>query len=58
MKASPNITAHYRSSIRTISAVRMMLAYVTFAMYSQEYRVKRRYAQRSPYPVPDYILPI
>ena len=58
MKASPIITVHYRNSIRTIPAVRTMLAYVTSATYSRGYRIKRGYEQRSPYPVPNQILPI
>jgi hypothetical protein len=58
MKASPSSTIHYRNSIRTISAVRMTLAYVTFVTYSWGYRIKREYEQRSPHPVPNHILPI
>jgi hypothetical protein len=35
-----------------------MLTYVTFATYSRGYRIKWGYEQRSPYPVPNHILPI
>jgi hypothetical protein len=56
MKASPNINVHYRNSIRTIPVIRTMLTYVTSAMYSRGYRMKRGYEQRSPYPVPPNII--
>jgi hypothetical protein len=58
MKASLNNTVLYRNSIRTITAVRTTLAYVTFATYSRGYHIKWGYEQRSPYPAPNHILPI
>jgi hypothetical protein len=58
MKAFPNITIHYRNSIRTISAVRTTLTYVIETTYSRGYRKMRGYEQRSPYPMPNHILPI
>jgi predicted metal-dependent HD superfamily phosphohydrolase len=55
MKASIFITVHYRNGIRTISAVRITLAYVTEIAYSRGYRhlMKRGYEQQSPYPTPN-----
>jgi hypothetical protein len=58
MKASPNNTVYYRNSIRTITAVRTTLTYVVKTTYSWGYRKMRGYEQRSPYPVPNHILPI
>jgi hypothetical protein len=58
MKASPFITAHYRNSICTITAVQTTLAYVIETTYSRGYRKMRGYEQRSPYPAPNLILPM
>ena len=53
MKAFPNITVHYRNSIRTIPAVRTTLTYATEIAYSRGYRHRREHEQRSPCPVPN-----
>jgi hypothetical protein len=57
MKASPNIIVRYRNSIRTITAVQTMLAYVIETTYSRGYRKMRGYEQRSPYPAPKSYTP-
>jgi hypothetical protein len=58
MKASSNITVHYRNSICTITAIQTTLTYVIETMYSRGYCKMRGYEQRSPYPAPNHILPI
>jgi hypothetical protein len=58
MKASPFITADYRNSICTITAVQTTLAYVVETTYSRGYHNMRGSEQRSPYPAPNHLLPM
>jgi hypothetical protein len=58
MKTFPNSTVRYRNTICTITAVQTTLTYVIETTYSRGYRKMRGYEQRSPYPAPNYILPI
>jgi hypothetical protein len=58
MKAFPSSTVHYRNSIRTITAVQTTLTYVVKQRIHGGTAKMRGYEQRSPYPVPNHILPI
>jgi hypothetical protein len=56
MKASSNITVHYRNSICTITVVQTTLAYVIEATYSRNTAKCGGYY--CSYPAPNHILPI